>query len=267
MIISSDIEFVDSHCHLPLIADNWNEVDAIVERATSAKVRQMLCVSIDLEGVDKVLHCANRYDNVLASIGVHPQIQQNQKEPDVDILCSLLEKPKVVATGETGLDFFHNDSSVEEQINRFKTHIKAALITKKPLIIHCREAAEKTLEILRKENAKQVGGIMHCFVENWEVAQAAMDLGFYISFSGIITFKSAVDLQSVAKKIPISKLLVETDSPYLAPVPLRGKTNEPSNVVHTANFLSVLRDESIENIAKKTTDNFFSLFPMSASLS
>ena len=214
-------------------------------------------VSIDLEHFPTLLGTAQRMDNVFASVGVHPNTPDNIVV-DVETLTTLADDPNIIAIGETGLDYFRNDGAWQEQ--RFRTHIQAAKETSKPLIIHSREAPKKTLQILREENAAAVGGIMHCFVEDWETAQQAMEMGFYISFSGIVTFKNAKTVQAVAKQMPLDRMLVETDAPYLAPVPHRGKTNQPAYVRHVAQFIADLRGDTFETIARVTTENFFRLF-------
>jgi len=216
-----------------------------------------------MEDYPKVLDLAERYNNVFASVGVHPN-EQEGRDPEIDELVELASNPKVVAIGETGLDYFRTEKKAAWQINRFKRHIAAAKISEKPLIIHTRESSEDTLEIMEQESASDAGGVMHCFVENWETAQRAIDLGFYISFSGIVTFKSAAELQEVAKRVPLDRILVETDSPYLAPVPHRGKTNEPGFTRHVAEFIAQLRDISLEELSEYTTANFFKLFTSAA---
>ena len=219
----------------------------------------MLCVSVDLPSFPDVLATAERDERIYASVGVHPNTTM---EPDVteQQLVSLADHGKVIAIGETGLDYFRSEGDLEWQRDRFRTHIKAAKTTNKPLIIHSRDAREDTIGILSEEGADSVGGVMHCFVEDWETAQKAMDLNFYISFSGIVTFKNAQDLQEVAKLVPIEKMLVETDSPYLAPVPKRGKQNQPAFVRHVAEFIADLKSISYDQLATQTTDNFNSLF-------
>ena len=252
---------VDSHCHLPLIDDPEEGTDGVLRRAAEAGVSHMLCVGVDLETFDGVLASAENALNVFASVGVHPNTDQSATEPTVDDLVSRADHSKIVAIGETGLDYFRSEGDLDWQRQRFRTHIRAAHECGKPLIIHCREAAEDLLQIMREENAQQAGGVMHCFVETWEVAEAAMEMGFYISLSGIVTFKNALELKRVAERVPLERLLVETDSPWLAPVPVRGKQNEPANVVHTARYIADLRGQSMDEITAATSDNFFRLFP------
>jgi TatD DNase family protein len=221
-------------------------------------VSYFLTVAINLDHVPTLLDITQRMDNVYTSVGIHPTTDPDLTV-DVDTLINLADDAKVIAIGETGLDYFRSEGDLSWQRQRFRRHIQAAKEIDKPLIIHTREAAEDTLRILSEENAAAVGGIMHCFVEDWEVAQKAMDMGFYISFSGIVTFKSAKQIQNVAKKMPLDRMLVETDSPYLAPVPYRGKTNQPAYVRHVAEYIANLRQDSFENIAQATTNNFLQL--------
>lgn len=218
-----------------------------------------LCVSVTLDKFPEVLGLAKQYDNFYASVGVHPDYE-NIDEPSVDLLCRLAKHPKVVAIGETGLDYFRLTGDLEWQRNRFRTHIRAAILVGKPLIIHTRNAANDTLRIMQEEGAHQAGGVMHCFTESLEMAKAAIEMGFYISFSGIVTFKNAAQLKEVAQKIPLDKILVETDSPYLAPVPFRGKTNQPAYVKYVAQEIADLRGISLEAVMQATTQNFFNLF-------
>jgi TatD DNase family protein len=254
------ISLVDSHCHLPLAASPTRAVAALVADAASAQVDYMLCVAVDLETLPAVLAAATAHANVFASVGAHPNTEQTHEEPTVARLVTAAEHPKVVAIGETGLDYYRAEGDVGWQRTRFRTHIRAARDCGKPLIIHTRDSTSDVLTLLREERAQEVGGVMHCFVEDWDTASAAMDLGFYISFSGIVTFKSARALQAVARRIPSARLLVETDSPWLAPMPHRGKQNEPAFVRHTAEYLASLREETLPQLAEFTTRNFFELF-------
>ncbi|OQW93244.1 MAG: TatD family deoxyribonuclease [Beggiatoa sp. IS2] len=248
---------VDSHCHLDLAKDV--QPAELVAEAVAQGVSHCLWVSVDLERFPKMLKTVQTFDNVFISLGIHPNTKL-QQEPDVATLVTLANDPKVIAIGETGLDYFRSHGDMTWQKQRFRNHLQVAKEIGKPLIIHMREATQDTLEILRTENAAQVGGILHCFVEDWDIAQQAMDLGFYISFSGIVTFKQAKALQEVAKRLPLERMLVETDSPYLAPVPHRGKTNQPAYVRYVAQFIAELREESLEVVAQATTANFFRLF-------
>lgn len=254
------MQLVDSHCHI-----NFEELaqrlPEVLQNASDNDVAQMLCVSVNLEDFPQVLSLAKQYNHIFASVGVHPCYEDVQ-EPTVEDLVELSNDEKIIAIGETGLDYFRvNDQDMTWQRNRFVNHIQAAKLVNKPLIIHTRSAADDTMRILKEEGADQCRGVMHCFAEDWDVAKKALDLGFYISFSGIVTFKSATNVQEVAKKCPIDRILVETDAPYLAPVPLRGKTNEPAFVRHTAQFIAELREMSFETLAQATTNNFFDLFP------
>lgn len=254
--------YIDSHCHI-----NFPEFSArlpeIFSKMTDNRVTHALCVSVNLPEFPQVLDLAERNPNVFASVGVHPDYEDTP-EPDVDELVRLANHPRIVAIGETGLDYYRLEGDLEWQRTRFRTHIRASRATGKPLIIHTRAASEDTLRIMREEGAGTdaggAGGVMHCFTESLEVAQAAMGMGFYISFSGIVTFKSAKDLQAVALAVPLERMLIETDSPYLAPVPHRGKTNEPGLVCHVAEFLAKLKDVPLEQVARQTSENFFTLF-------
>lgn len=250
--------FIDSHCHLdfPELAPN---LPAMLSHMADNQVTHALCVAVDLPDFPRVLALAEQHGNLFASVGVHPDYQDTP-EPTVEQLVRLADHPRVVAIGETGLDYFRLTGDLDWQRERFRTHIRAARESGRPLIIHTREAAEDTLRIMREEGAQEAGGVMHCFTESWEVAQQAMDLGFHISFSGIVTFKKAQALKEVAQKIPLARMLIETDSPYLAPTPFRGKQNEPALVKYVAEEIARLRDDSIENIGQSTSRNFFNLF-------
>lgn len=253
---------VDSHCHLDCLdlAPFEGRLEGALAAAREAGVGQMLCVCIDLENFPVVLELAEQFDTVYASVGVHPN-EQGIREPAVeDLVKRAALSDRIVAIGETGLDYFRSEGDPEWQRERFRTHIRAAREADKPLIIHSREAREDTLRIMEEEGAEAVGGVMHCFVEDWPMAARAMEMGFYISFSGIVTFKSAKALQEVARKVPAERLLVETDAPYLAPVPHRGKSNQPAWVRNVAEYLAELRGESFEQLAEQTTTNFFHLF-------
>lgn len=249
---------VDSHCHLNF-PDLVNQLPEIKAAMQANEVNHALCISVTLPDFPEVLALAENNAHFFASVGVHPDYEDIQ-EPTVDELVRLADHPKVVAIGETGLDYFRLKGDLEWQRERFRTHIRAAIAADKPLIIHTRSAAEDTIRIMQEEGADQVGGVMHCFVEDMEVAQQAMDLGFYISFSGIVTFKNAKTVKEVAKQVPLNRILVETDSPYLAPVPYRGKTNNPSYVKHVAEEIASLREISYETVAQASTENFFRLF-------
>jgi TatD DNase family protein len=249
---------VDSHCHLNFEPLNASLED-VLQRARDNGVGHMLCVSVTLETFPEVRALAYSHSNLFASVGVHPN-EREGREPSVEDLAGLANDARVVAIGETGLDYYRSQGDMAWQQERFRRHIRAAKISGKPLIIHTREAAADTLRIMREEKAQDIGGVMHCFTESREVARAALDLNFHISFSGIVTFRNAEALREVAKQVPQDRLLIETDAPYLAPVPFRGKTNEPAFVKHVAECLATLRAISFEDIAAHTTRNFFGLF-------
>ncbi|QID17947.1 TatD family hydrolase [Nitrogeniibacter mangrovi] len=250
--------FVDSHCHLDF-PELVERKDDVLARMAENGVEAALCVSVTLEAFPNVLALAHAHPHLYASVGVHPDNAECE-EPDVARLVSLAADPRVVAIGETGLDYYWHKDRPEWQRERFRTHIRAARECDKPLIIHTREAAADTLRLMREEGASQPGGVMHCFTESLEVAEAALELGFYISFSGIVTFKNAKALKEVARAVPMERMLIETDSPYLAPVPHRGKTNEPGFVKHVAEHIAELRDMAVEDVARQTSDNFRKLF-------
>lgn len=257
--------YIDSHCHInfPELAARLPEIFA---RMTENRVTHALCVSVNMPEFPEVLALAEKYPHIYASVGVHPDYEE-APEVSVDELVRLANHPKIVAIGETGLDYYRLEGDLEWQRERFRTHIRASRATGKPLIIHTRSASEDTIRIMREEGAGTdaggAGGVMHCFTESLEVAQAALEMGFYISFSGIVTFKSAKDLQAVARAVPLERMLIETDSPYLAPVPYRGRVNEPGFVKHVAEFLATLTQMPLERVAQQTTDNFFKLFNIS----
>jgi TatD DNase family protein len=250
--------FIDSHCHIDF--DDFTEgVEPLLERMCQAQVTHALCVSVTLPDYPRVKALAERHANLFASCGVHPDYLETQ-EPTVEGLVAEAKNPKIVAIGETGLDYFRLKGDLEWQRERFRTHIRAAKQCGKPLIVHTRAAREDTIRVLKEEGADAVGGVLHCFTEDWATAKAGLDLGFMVSFSGIVTFKNAKDLHEVAKLVPDDRLLIETDAPYLAPVPLRGRRNEPSFVPHVAQHLSTLRNQSIQLVAELTSSNFHRLF-------
>jgi TatD DNase family protein len=255
--------YVDSHCHLhfPELAA---QLPAILERMAANQVMHALVVSVNLPEWPGLLDLVLPHDHLWASVGVHPDYEDTP-DPAVDELVRLSTHSKVVAIGETGLDYYRLAEPLDWQRERFRRHIRAARETGLPLIIHTRAAAADTLQIIREENAAEVGGVMHCFTETWEVAQAAMDMNFYISLSGIVTFKKAKVVQDVASKIPLNKLLIETDAPYLAPVPYRGELNDPSKVVHVAEKIAELKGIALPDVANASTKNFFHLFKKAAS--
>lgn len=254
--------FVDSHCHLDF-PEYAGQIPDILARMKEAQVNHAMCISVDMPDFPNVLALAESHPNLFATVGTHPDYEDTP-EPTEDQLVELAQHPKILAIGETGLDYYRMGdktyAEMEWQRDRFRTHIRAAIRVQKPLIIHTRSASEDTIRIMKEEGASQVAGVMHCFTESLEVAKAAMEQGFYISFSGIVTFKSAKDLQETCKQIPLERMLIETDSPYLAPIPNRGKTNEPSWVAHVAQFIADLKGISVEEVAKYTTNNFKTLF-------
>ena len=258
--------YIDSHCHInfPELAEKMPE---LLENMERNGVTHALCVSVDLADFPQVLSLAEEHAHIFASVGVHPDYE-NTEEPSAEQLVKLAQHPKIIAIGETGLDYFRLKGDLEWQRDRFRQHIRASRLCRKPLIIHTRAAAEDTIKILQDEGAGVsdggVAGVMHCFTESLEVAQAAVDLGFYISFSGILTFKSAKDLQAVAKVLPLDRILIETDSPYLAPMPHRGKMNEPALVKHVGEFLADLKGVSVTEVQTTTSKNFFDLFKFAA---
>jgi len=254
--------FIDSHCHLDrlnlsLYEDNLANV---VQAAKDAKVTKILCVSVTLKDFPAMVEQTKAFNNVLLSCGMHPLNQDD--EVDVELLRTLADNSRVIAIGETGLDYHYAPETKALQLDSFKKHIAVAKALNKPLIIHTRAAQQDTLAMLRTEKADSVGGILHCFTESWDMAKQALDLGFYISFSGIVTFKNASALREVAKLVPDDRFLIETDAPYLAPVPHRGKENQPAYVVEVAKHLASIRGQSVETIAKLSTDNFNRLFKL-----
>ena len=250
--------FVDSHCHLDF-PDLSGKASDILLRMRQNQVSHALVVSVNLPDWPRLMQLVQQHDNLFASVGVHPDYEDTH-EPSVDDLVERAKSPKVVAIGETGLDYFRLAEPLEWQRERFRTHIRAARQAGLPLIIHTRSASEDTLRIMREEGADQCGGVMHCFTESWQVAQAAMEMNFYISLSGIVTFKKAVELHDLATRIPLDRLLIETDSPYLAPVPHRGKQNDPSKVIHVAEKIAELRGIPLSQVAQQSSANFFTLF-------
>ncbi len=254
--------FADSHCHLnfPELVAN---LDGALELMRQNEVGLALCVGVNLEDFPQVLALAEQHDNLYASVGVHPDYE-GVEDPDVARLVVLAAHPRVVAIGETGLDYFRLTGDLEWQRERFRTHIRAAREIRKPLIIHTREAAADTLRLMAEERAHEVGGVLHCFTETQAVAQSALDMGFHISFSGIVTFKNAVALKDVAKSVPLDRMLIETDAPYLAPMPHRGKRNQPAYVRHVAEEIARLRGVPLAEIEEATTQNFRRLFGIPA---
>lgn len=254
---------VDSHCHLNRIdlSDFHQNLDAVIQQARDVGVDRFLCVSVELIDFPLLCDIAARYPEVFLSVGVHPDSDFSD-EPTAETLIQLASHPQCIAIGETGLDYYRIEKEDERALQRarFREHIRASIVTSKPLIIHTRVAAEDTLTLLAEEGADRIGGVMHCFTESWDIARRALDLNFYISFSGILTFKNATTLHEVARKVPADRMLIETDAPYLAPVPFRGKQNHPALVKYVAEALATLRQEHYATIAQTTTDNFYRCF-------
>jgi TatD DNase family protein len=256
---------IDSHCHLDRLdlAVYGGDFSALMRATREAGVGHLLCVCIELEQYPSMLGLVEGQADVSISVGVHPN-ERTRRTPDPAELVELARHPKNVAIGETGLDYFHGEGDLQWQRDRFRCHIEAAKACRKPLIIHTRDARDDTLRLMREAGAASVGGVMHCFTESWEMASEALDMGFYISFSGILTFRNADALREVAKKVPLDRLLIETDAPYLTPVPYRGKPNRPAYVALVAERLAGLRGVAPEEIARLTSENFFRLFPSAA---
>jgi TatD DNase family protein len=254
---------IDSHCHLDRLdlAAHGGSLDAALDAARERGVGHFLCIGVSADNATSVKNLAERYADVHCSVGVHPLDLQPGAAPALDWLLAELNHPRVVAIGETGLDYHYEPEAGELQRQAFRLHLEAARLTGKPVIVHTREARADTLTLLR-EAALPQAGVLHCFTEDWEMAKAALDIGFYISLSGIVTFRNAEALREVARQVPADRLLVETDSPYLAPVPHRGKSNLPQYVREVAEFLADLRGVEFEALAEQTTENFYRLFPL-----
>ena len=254
------MSFVDSHCHINF-SDLAANITGVLAQMQQNDVERALCVSVNLADFPQVLALAERYPHIYASVGVHPDYE-GVEEPGVARLVELAQHPRVIAIGETGLDYSRLTGDLEWQRERFRNHIRAARECGKPLIIHTREAAADTLRIMAEEHASEAGGVMHCFTENWEIAEAALAMGFYISFSGIVTFKNAKQIKEVAQRVPLERILIETDAPYLAPAPHRGKLNQPAYVKHVAEEIALLRGVSLDEVGRRTTENFVRLFKL-----
>jgi TatD DNase family protein len=252
---------IDSHCHLDRIdlKHYQNDFACFMHEAEIKQIEHLLCIAIDLESYPAMLDLVAGFQQISVTVGVHPNVQ-GCKDPTVEELVALGEPDNVIGIGETGLDYFRSEGDLNWQHQRFRNHISAAKKLKKPLIIHTREAKNDTLRILKEEGAEEVGGVIHCFTEDWEFAQKALDLNFYISFSGIVTFNNATAIKEVAKKVPADRFLIETDSPYLAPVPFRGRPNYPTYVRYVAEQIAELRGAPINKIAELSTKNFYDLF-------
>lgn len=250
--------FTDSHCHLDF-PGLIEQLPDLLQRMKAAQVERALCISVQLEDFPNVLALAENHSELWATAGVHPDYE-DITEPTVDVLLGLANHPKVLAIGETGLDYYRLKGDLTWQRERFRTHLRAARACNKPVIVHTREAGADTIKILQEENAQEFGGVIHCFTETMDFARQALDLGFYLSFSGIVSFKNAANLREVAKFCPADRMLIETDSPYLAPVPHRGKTNEPSFVPHVAKVIAQEKGMSTEEVGLQTSQNFDRLF-------
>ncbi len=252
--------FVDSHCHLDRLDKSPQELAETLVFARNRGVEHFLCVSVSLKDYPNMLQAVQHFDDVSVSCGVHPLHQEDACS--YQELLTMADSDKVVAIGETGLDYFYSADTKDIQLTSFIDHIKVANQLNKPLIIHTRDAREDTIKLLKQYKAPQTKGVLHCFTENWEMAKAAIELGFYISISGIVTFKTATELQEVVKKVPLEHLLIETDSPWLAPVPYRGKQNQPGYVREVGEFIAKLKGITVDELAKATTQNFYRLFDL-----
>ncbi len=256
---------VDSHCHINMLdlSEFKNGMDDVIHQASAAGVEHLLCVCVELADLPALYQLAERYPHASISVGVHPNTEMVD-EVDASQLVALTSHPACIAMGETGLDYYRTEAgdAKEQQRQRFREHIRAAIASSKPLIIHTRQAAEDTLLLMEEEGASAIGGVMHCFSEDWDIARRALDMNFYISFSGIVTFKNATQIHDVAKKVPFDRMLIETDAPYLAPVPFRGKQNHPAWVKYVALALSELRQVEFSKLAQQTTDNFYDCFKL-----
>lgn len=257
------MKLIDSHCHLDRVdlTHYQGSFHDFVTATLESGVEQMLCVCIDLESYPAMLELVHEYEHIFVSVGVHPN-DRDRTEPTAAELVKMASIPKNVAIGETGLDYFRSETvDMAWQQKRFRTHIQAAKEARKPLIIHTRQARKDTIDLMRQESARDAGGVMHCFTESWDMAQQALDMGFYISFSGIVTFNNASELRDVAKKVPLDRMLIETDSPYLAPMPYRGKPNQPKYLYRVAETIAEVRGMEVAEVAQITSSNFFELFP------
>jgi len=255
------MKLIDSHCHLDRLdlSEYGGKLDAALDAARQRDVGTMLCIGVSLNNADEVIRIANQYDDIYASVGIHP-MDVGESVVSIDQLNDLLSRPKVVAVGETGLDYYYAHQSKDLQLESFKLHLKLSSRATKPIIVHTRDARDDTLSCIKHCGDSSVGGVLHCFTESWEMAKAAIDENYYISFSGIVTFKNASELREVVKKTPIDRLLIETDSPYLAPVPYRGKKNEPKYVVEVAQCVADIKGIPLEELAERTAENFKTLF-------
>ncbi len=261
VLLETSPMLVDSHCHLDRIdlAPYGGDLSAAIAAAHERGITRMLCIGVDRDNADAVCEIARTYPGVYASVGVHPLDLKDELE-NVQSLIALADRPEVIAIGETGLDYHYNRENFSAQQQSFRAHLRAAAHLRKPTIVHSREARADTLALIREAGDPEIGGVLHCFTENWEMARAALDLNYYISFSGIITFKNAAELREVVKQVPLERILVETDSPYLAPIPFRGKSNEPKYTREVAQCVADLKGLTLEEIAAITSANFDRLF-------
>ncbi|MDQ2994902.1 MAG: TatD family hydrolase [Pseudomonadota bacterium] len=254
------MQLVDTHCHLHWLSEAHNlPLDTLMDNARQAGVQHFLCVAITLDDVSSILDLCRHYPDVYASVGLHPN-EVRAAEPTIEELIALADDPAVIAIGESGLDYYRTEGAQPWQQERFRTHIRAAKATGLPLIVHTRQAQADTIRILQEEHAEEVGGVMHCFTEDMAMAEEALALGFYISLAGVVTFKNAANLQEVARQVPLSRLLLETDCPYLAPLPFRGKPNQPAYVRYVAEKIAELKNITLEEVAEQTTQNFLTCF-------
>ncbi|WP_299203416.1 TatD family hydrolase [uncultured Amphritea sp.] len=258
--------FVDSHCHLDRLdlSGRNNDLQAVMDDAAARNVSRMLCVAIDMEKLPGMLATVNRFDNVYASAGVHP-LHVTEGIPEISTLLEYAADPKIIALGESGLDYYYQKDTIERQQESFIRHLQASAQSRLPVIVHTRDAREDTISLLRQHADPVVGGVLHCFTENWQMASEALELNYMISFSGIITFRNAAELREVVRQVPIENLLIETDSPYLAPIPYRGKSNEPQYVVEVAQCVADIKGLRIEEVAEITSANFDRMFPKAVS--
>ena len=257
------MQYTDSHCHLHLLKleQFGKDLSQIISLTREAGVGSILCPAVSFADRDEIIALAESFADIYASVGLHPS-EKVEQEPTVEDIVKKANHPKVIAIGETGLDYYYNDSGLANMRERFRTHVQASRVTGKPVIVHSRDAQEDTMTILREENATEVGGVMHCFTESWEMAQQALELGLYISFSGIVTFKNGANVAEVARQVPLEFMLIETDAPYLTPVPFRGKPNGPQYVPYVAQKIAELKQIDVETVAYETTQNFKRLFKL-----
>ncbi|QIW10634.1 TatD family hydrolase [Francisella sp. LA112445] len=253
---------IDSHCHLNYLKLEDTNLENVITNAKNAGIDKIVSIAVAWHEIGDIQKIAENYNNVYFSVGVHPS-ELDSHQPSIEEIITRSNHPKCVAIGETGLDYYYNDQETKpKQVSKFVNHIQAAIEVAKPIIVHTRAAKQDTLDILKSENVEKCGGILHCFTEDYDMAKQAIDMGMYISFSGILTFKNAKDIQETAKKLPLDRILIETDAPYLTPVPYRGKANYPEYVKYVAKFLAELRNENYEKVAKQTYENTCDVFKL-----